>query len=53
VKSYRNFLSAIGRKRIDADRLRTVKEHGTVEIVRDHRDRTWRRHEYEHPLLKD
>jgi hypothetical protein len=53
VKTYRNYLSAIGRRRIDVDKLRTVKEHGTVEIAWDHRDRAWRRIVYEHPLLKD
>jgi hypothetical protein len=53
MKSYRNYLNAIGRRRIDPDKLRTVKEHGSIEIAWDCRDRDWRRIEYEHPLLKD
>lgn len=53
MKSYRNYLRAIGRKPIVPDRLRTEKAAGTVEIVRDYRTGGWLRHEYEHELLRD
>lgn len=35
TRDYRQFLRAIGRKRVDADKLRTTKADGTLEIVRE------------------
>lgn len=46
-RDYRRILAAKGVKRLQIDKLRTVKEPGTLEIVRDWRsDDGWRLHRY-------